>query len=340
MRQTRLKALPGATAAHYHCISRVVDRRFVLGDEEKRLFLKLMRFYERFCQVRVTAYCLMSNHFHLLVEVPARPEVQPSEAWLVEHVQGCYGKATAAILGERLRQMRQNAGEDAVQQHLQSWFARLWDISAFMKTLKQRFTQQYNKAHARRGTLWEDRFRSMLVESGSALATMAGYIDLNPVRAGLVKDPARYPWSSYGAAMGGDKVARSGLRSIVATVDRGQAQELKGDRWLARYRVWMYGKAEEIKDSRTGKVLRKGTSHEDAAEVLKRGGKLTLAELLRCRLSFLTRGVALGTSEFVESVFQSQRWRFDPKREQGPRVPRGGDATWEGLRLLRSPRLT
>ncbi len=338
MRLARLKALPGAPAAHYHCISRVVDRRFVFGEVEKTIFLKLMRFYAHFCQVRISAYCLMSNHFHLLVEVPARPRALPPEAWLIRHVHSCYGKNTAAALAENLRQLRSQAGEDAAQKLLESWFARLWDISAFMKTLKQRFTQQFNKLHGRKGTLWEDRFRSVLVESGSALATMAAYIDLNPVRAGLVKDPSRYHWSSYGAAMGGDKTARAGLKSIMATVDRGQQQGLRGDAWLSRYRVWLFGKAEEIQDPRTGKVMRKGMSRKAVEKGLKRGGRPELSELLRCRLSYMTRGGALGTKAFIESLFASQRWRFGPERKEGARLPRGGESAWKDLRVLRAPR--
>jgi REP element-mobilizing transposase RayT len=340
MRLPRLKALPDTPAAHYHCISRVVDRRFVFGDQEKALFFRLMRFYARFCQVRVAAYCLMGNHFHLLVEVPARPETLPSEAWLIGHVARCYGKSTAAVLQERLRQMRRDAGDAAAQKHLDGWFARLWDISVFMKTLKQRFTQQFNKQRARRGTLWEDRFRSMLVESGSALATMAAYIDLNPVRAGIVKDPARYRWSSYGAAMGGEKAAREGIKSIVATVDQGQHHDLRGDRWLAKYRLWLFGNAAEIKDRRTGQVLRKGTDHSTVERVLKQRGRPTLSELLRCRISYLTRGGALGTKAFIESLFHSQRWRFPSEREDGAKVPRGGDRVWQGLRVLRAARIT
>ena len=62
------------------------------------------------------------------------------------------------------------------------------------------------RRHGRKGTLWEDRFRSVLVEgAGLALATMAAYIDLNPVRAGMVEDPKDYRWSGYGAAMAGRK---------------------------------------------------------------------------------------------------------------------------------------
>ena len=65
-----LAALKGKPAI-YHCVSRVVDRRFVLGDAEREQFVAYMRTYERFCGVRVLAFCVMSNHFHILLEVPA-----------------------------------------------------------------------------------------------------------------------------------------------------------------------------------------------------------------------------------------------------------------------------
>ena len=74
---------------------------------------------------------------------------------------------------------------------------RMWDLGKFMKTLKQRFTTWYNKCNGRKGTLWEDRFKSVLVEDGDALRTMSSYIDLNPVRAGIVDDPKEYRWCGY-----------------------------------------------------------------------------------------------------------------------------------------------
>jgi putative transposase len=85
-----------------------------------------------------------------------------------------------------------------------------------MKTLLQRFTRWFNRTHQRSGTLWEERYKSVIVESGVAARTMAAYIDLNPVRAGMVSDPAEYRWSSYGEAVGGGlngngKKAREGL---------------------------------------------------------------------------------------------------------------------------------
>jgi hypothetical protein len=77
----------------------------------------------------------------------------------------------------------------------------MYDLSEFMKGVKQRFTQWYNREHGRTGTLWEGRFKSVLVEGGFAARVVAAYIDLNPVRAGMVSRPEDYRWSSYGVAM-------------------------------------------------------------------------------------------------------------------------------------------
>ena len=59
--------------AIYHCVSRVVDRRFVLEDSEREHFRMFMRMYENFSGCRVLSYCIMSNHFHILLEVPPLP---------------------------------------------------------------------------------------------------------------------------------------------------------------------------------------------------------------------------------------------------------------------------
>ena len=80
MRKSRLKAPDHHPLAYYHCVSRVVDRQFVLGPEEKEEFVRLLRLYEEFCEVRVVTYCIMSNHFHVLVEVPHRPQEMPDDA--------------------------------------------------------------------------------------------------------------------------------------------------------------------------------------------------------------------------------------------------------------------
>ncbi len=71
MRQPRLLQQPGVDA-YYHVVSRVVDKRFIFNAKEKNHFRRWMRKLEAFCGVEVVTFCLMSNHFHLLVRVPDR----------------------------------------------------------------------------------------------------------------------------------------------------------------------------------------------------------------------------------------------------------------------------
>lgn len=83
--------------------------------------------------------------------------------------------------------------------HLLLSFEDISSPSILMKTLGQRFAQYINRRYRRTGTLWEGRFRSCLVEDEPYLLTCQRYIELNPVRAGMVTRPHEYQWSSYRA---------------------------------------------------------------------------------------------------------------------------------------------
>lgn len=72
-------------------------------------------------------------------------------------------------------------------------------IGKVMQSLGRRYVRYFNDTYRRSGTLWEGRYRATLIDSEAYLFTCYRYIELNPVRAGLVAGPADYPWSSYGA---------------------------------------------------------------------------------------------------------------------------------------------
>ncbi len=72
-------------------------------------------------------------------------------------------------------------------------------LGQMMKRLGQRYVQYINRSYKRSGTLWEGRFRSCLTQDEEYLLSCYRYIELNPVRAGMVEHPADYPWSSYAA---------------------------------------------------------------------------------------------------------------------------------------------
>lgn len=72
-------------------------------------------------------------------------------------------------------------------------------VSRLMQSLGRRYVGHFNYSYARSGTLFEGRFRSCLVQGNHYFLTCLRYIELNPVRAGMIRDPADYRWSSYRA---------------------------------------------------------------------------------------------------------------------------------------------
>ena len=321
----------------YHVISRVTDRRLILGDEEKDELTRLMKRYAEFAGIKVLTFCVMGNHFHWLVEVPGRPgaEKEPSDAELVARVRKCQGKKAAWVLEQALQDLLTN-GHTALHAALRErWLARMWSLSAFVQSVKQRFSVWYNRRQGRKGTLWEERFKSVIAEGPQAVAVMAAYIDLNPVRAGLVADPKDYKWSGYGAAVAGDKAAEKGLRS--ALVGRRGAMVSKGEDVMAWYRSYIFRQGLERGVKADGKPMKKGFKVEQVEGALAVGGRLPEAEMLLKRVRYFSDGLVVGTKESLSTIFAAQRAFFSPKRRTGPRKMRGGE--WGELSSMRDLRL-
>ena len=161
------------------------------------------------------------------------------------------------------------------------------------------------------------RFRSVLVEgAGPALATIAAYIDLNPVRASMVSDPKDYRWSSYGEAVGGGRLAREGLRlAMQARLGRPVA----GNRVMAEYRTFLFDSGQVREAGRNGERGRAGFSREEIQAVLAKGGELDLFDALRCRVRYFCDGALFGSRAFVEGFFESHRKHFGATRQTGAR---------------------
>jgi REP element-mobilizing transposase RayT len=284
-----------------------------MDDDEREIFRHILRKAAIFSGVKVLTYAILSNHFHLLLEVPVQPLL--GEAELIRRIRVFYGTLEASRCKERWAEWRKNGLALLADREQDGLRRRMGDISPFMKLLKQCYSISYNHRHSRVGTLWEGRYTSILVESESrALAVIAAYIDLNPVRAGIVKDPADYRWSGYGEACGGSATARQGILSLLSV----SQQELTWSDAMATYRTSLYTHGEERRDE-AGRLQRVGFSPEVTSEVIERGGKMPLPDLLRCRVRYFKDGLAFGSKAFVESVFQRNRAHFGVKRKTGAR---------------------
>jgi putative transposase len=183
MRHARIR--PDWQDTWHHCYNRTVgtsgDRP--LGDEEKEVFVRILHRVAALYAVRVVAYQFMSNHFHLLVQAPQEaPSLEDTcHRYEVFH----HGK-------------RVLLPDSAV---CREWQTRLRDVSWFMRHLQHLYTAWYNRNQPvrRRGPLWAGRFKNTVLENGAAVWACWTYIECNPIRAGMVKDPADYRFCSYGA---------------------------------------------------------------------------------------------------------------------------------------------
>ena len=301
MRIPRIKLQGRSTV--YHCIARVVGAEWLLDDLGKEKLTELLWRVAFFSGIEVITYCMMSNHIHILIRVPESPQL--TDAQLIERVEALYGKKDK--IPELLRQCIKERGkiDEAIRQGL---LARMGNVSEFMKEIKQRFSRWYNRGKERFGTLWAERFRSVVVEDQpTCVEAVAAYIDLNPVRAGMVTDPKDYRFCGYAAAVAGNKLARQGLLSF-------QGAGTSWEAGAAAYRLRLFVGGGAVHQS--GKVV---IDKERIKEVVARGGKLSLAEVLRVRVRHMSDGVALGTKAFVNELFVLHREKFGPKRKDGAR---------------------
>ena len=163
----------------YHVMSRTALDGFPLGDIEKDFMIDLIKRYAALYLVEILGFCLMGNHFHILVIMI--PEYKFTDQDIKKRYVDFYGDDRVFTDGM-----------------IPSLRTKLSSLSEFVREIKVGFARYYNKKHNRRGYFWGDRFKSVIVEKGETLVNCLAYIDLNPLRAGLVERPEEYRWNSLG----------------------------------------------------------------------------------------------------------------------------------------------
>ena len=323
MRMGRIKLEEAAT---YHVMSRVIEHRFIFGDTEKSYLHNLMRRLESFTGCEVRTYAFMDNHFHVLLHVPEKRELSDGE--VKRRVKILYGKKKFAAMETSWKLWTEKGREDKVKAQLDGFRSRMYDLSEFMKTFKQRFSIYYNANHGRRGagTLWHDRFKSVLVEENeNAQVTVAAYIDLNPVRAGGVTDPKDYRWSGYAEAVGKGGCALDGIVKLFVY------SNLEKQQVLSKYRESLYYEGTRKVNEFTGAVSKSGFTRDVVDKVLDERGKLSVTQLLHCRVRYFSDGVIIGGKDFVEKMLREQSQFSSLRRKRGAKKMKSGQCQWGGL---------
>ncbi|MCC5841179.1 MAG: hypothetical protein JJT96_13760 [Opitutales bacterium] len=204
-----------------------------MDEEAMEAMRHIMRSQAAFAGMEVLTYCFMANHFHIFVRLDPKETEDLDDVGLVGRFRALYGSTRCASLGldaddlEVILRHNGNAAE-GIRRRLK---ARMGDVSVFMREVKTRFTLWYNQKHGTVGTFWAERFRSVIVEADTEAQRMvAAYIDLNPVRAGLVEDAGDYGFSGFGEACAGGSAARRGIARI-------EGKMTLATKWHERYRA-------------------------------------------------------------------------------------------------------
>ena len=182
---------------YYHCIGRCVRRAFLCGEdpvtgqnyEHRRQWIvdKLTELSEVFA-INVCAYAVMSNHYHVVLHI----DTEQAEAWsdhqVIEHWLKLFNGPV--LIQRHLKGETKTPAEHLkVAEMVTVWRERLADLSWFMRCLNESIARRANAEDHCRGRFWEGRFKSQALLDEAALLTCMAYVDLNPIRTGLVQTP-------------------------------------------------------------------------------------------------------------------------------------------------------
>ncbi|WFB37005.1 hypothetical protein P3T73_04435 [Kiritimatiellota bacterium B12222] len=364
-RKRGLRILPKKGGYFVHVTSRTVGQVFLFGELEKRVFVQMMRKWADFSGLSVITHCLMDNHFHIMLWVPATMTLDHAE--VLSRLEGIWPEEKVQAW-ERFYQQQKPETQEAMASAVMD---RMANLSEFMRVLKQSFTCWYNRSRERKGGLWDMRYRSVVVEdSPLALMSVAAYIDLNPLRAGMVEDPKDYRFCGYGEAMKGNVDARKGLNALVrlarghqpyvAFKVRRKVLSEKSEDWRvvgeqlkqeqmqreapknwqevqAAYRIWLVNKGGSKAELRCVNAKLRRRKGLDPVQVLaeyERRGVLPVGDVLQQRMRTFTQGVAVGSPGFLEKLMGEYQSCFGAKRKIASRPVKGIGGLWKSLRQV------
>lgn len=199
----------------HHLISRIAHRVYFLKDEERMDFLEIVRRTAQFTGVQLLGWCVMGNHFHLLVFLPTPRFVVEQE--VIERYGALKGEQASSSITKMFIEWRKQGetGERRVTDWLDTQRRRMYNVGIFMKIVKQWFTTEYNRRQGHKGTLWESVYFDRVVPLCELeMAKCLAYIHLNPIRAAASDRFDGYAWSSYSAFRKGDPTATAGMHFI------------------------------------------------------------------------------------------------------------------------------
>ena len=328
MRHARIKN-EAMECGYYHAICRTVGQSFYFDDnEEKDRLLLWLDKAEDFCGVEVRAWCVMSNHVHLLVKVPPHTDcAKVSDEELHRRMQRLYlPKRYQAILQQWEDWRRIDGNDRRVEAAKARLRERMNDISCFMSTFKQAVAQDYNARHHHSGSIWGgSRFKSVYLQGSLAVQlSVAAYIHLNPVRAGIVGSPEQYRWSSWGDACSRNNRSRSALARLLNELLPSTAQLpwTKVKSHLSAVHALARAHDGDLCENEVAKLFASAELIPSTAPQQKPpAAPPRLATMLAAKSPAFTSAPILGSSDFIRRFFETSTGRFASARRHCRFIP-------------------
>ncbi|MCP4627827.1 MAG: hypothetical protein GY850_30555 [bacterium] len=215
---------------------------------------------------------------------------------------------------------------DFAEGHIPYLREKLASLSEFMREIKVGFTRYYNKRHHRRGYFWGDRFKSVIVDKGETLVNCLAYIDLNPLRAGIVDRPEDYRWNSIGYHL------QTENKDQFLSTDFGLKEfNVKSQKErIRRYRRYVY---EVGALRRPDKMQSKVINDKIVAKERRKDFKVNRISRFRYRTRYFTDSGIIGSKEFVSENYQRFKHLFHSKHQKKPKPIEGLDGMYSLKRL-------
>ena len=314
MSHARIKEVCEDQSVYYLVTNRVAGGRFLFRNLEKQKLKELLFDGVDRLSYQVVDYVFMNNHFHLIVKIPPIDKMSDSE------------------LLKRFRVFRNNPEINFISEAQKLDFKfKIHDISFIIGNFEQRFVQWFNKEHNSWGRLFGQRFDSELIEvsehSDSLLRCMA-YVTLNPVRAGIVKDPKDFHFCGYADRVADNKIGLNDDEFFDLFCHGITASSTKEKRthFQQVFRAYMLGlKRFQSADSLT---LKEFFAECDLTDELHWDDIFTH----KCR--FFTKCLVIGSEAFIRDKLNKFADKMHWKREHQPYT----EDEWNGIHSLKPRR--
>ncbi|WP_435548017.1 transposase, partial [Desulfobacterium sp. N47] len=275
---------------------------------EKDRLVDIIKHLSRIYFADVLGYCIMGNHFHLLIQM--YPETTISDEEVKKRYMLYYGNDKCF-------------SADHIDRYKEKWSS----LSEFMREIKQTFSRSFNKSRNRKGTLWSDRFKSVIVEKGNTLIHCLAYIvDLNPVRAGIVERPDDYRWNSIGYHV------QTGNKDDFLSWDFGLKEFGHSDKkkLLSRYRRYVY---EAGAIDRSEHKNKKTIPADIVNKERKRSYEISRVDRFLHRSRYFTDSGIIGSKAFVSGLYRQFKSYFLSVNEKTPKSIAGLNGIYSLKRL-------